>query len=116
MSRAIAGKALTMYGFNGQYPGPLLEVQQGATIVVQYHNELDQPSSVHWHGVRVDNHFDGTVGLTQPPVTPGGNFSYSVHFPDAGIFWYHPHVREDIQQDLGLYGNILVRLGQRALL
>lgn len=107
--RSIAGKTLTMYGFNGQYPGPLLELQQGATIVVQYHNELDQPSSVHWHGVRLDNRFDGTVGVTQQAIPPGGSFSYTVHFPDAGIFWYHPHVREDIQQDLGLYGNILVR-------
>ena len=107
--RTIAGKTLTMYGFNGQYPGPLLEVQQGATIVVQYHNELGEPSSVHWHGVRLDNRFDGTVGVTQPAVPSGGSFAYRVHFPDAGIFWYHPHVREDIQQDLGLYGNILVR-------
>ena len=107
--RTIAGHTLMMYGFNGQYAGPLLEVQQGATIVVRYHNELDEPSSVHWHGVRLDNHFDGTVGVTQPAVPPGGSFAYTVHFPDAGIFWYHPHMREDIQQDLGLYGNILVR-------
>lgn len=106
--RTIAGNTFTMYGFNGQYPGPLLEVQQGATIVVQYHNALDEPSSMHWHGVRVDNRFDGTVGVTQQAVPPGGSFEYTVHFPDAGIYWYHPHVREDIQQDLGLYGNILV--------
>jgi FtsP/CotA-like multicopper oxidase with cupredoxin domain len=107
--RTIAKDTFTMYGFNDQYPGPLLEVKQGATIVVQYHNELDQPSSVHWHGVRLDNRFDGTVGVTQPAVSTGGSFAYTVHFIDAGIYWYHSHVREDIQQDLGLYGNILVR-------
>lgn len=107
--RTIAGNTFTMYGFNGQYPGPLLEVHQGATIVVHFHNALDEPSSVHWHGVRLDNRFDGTVGITQQAVPPAGSFAYTVHFPDAGIYWYHPHVREDIQQDLGLYGNILVQ-------
>ena len=106
--RTIAGKTFTMYGFNGQYPGPLIDVSQGATIVVRYHNAIDQASSVHWHGVRLDNRFDGAVGVTQEAVPPGGTFTYTVRFPDAGIFWYHPHVREDIQQNLGLYGNMLV--------
>ncbi|NIP78040.1 MAG: multicopper oxidase domain-containing protein, partial [Gemmatimonadetes bacterium] len=63
---------------------------------------------VHWHGVRLDNRFDGVPGVTQDPVPPGGRFIYEVRFPDAGIYWYHPHHREDIQQDLGLYGNMLV--------
>ena len=98
-----------MYGYNGQYPGPLIEVKQGATIVVRFHNAIDLPSSVQRHGVRLDNRFDGTVGVTQEAVLPGGSFTYTVHFPDAGIYWYHPHVREDVQQDLGLYGNMLVR-------
>lgn len=98
-----------MYGFNGQYPGPLITVDQGATIVVRFQNDIDQPSAVHWHGVRLDNRFDGVPGVTQPLVPPGGRFTYRVHFRDAGIYWYHPHHREDIQQDLGLYGNMLVR-------
>jgi FtsP/CotA-like multicopper oxidase with cupredoxin domain len=107
--RTITGKTFTMYGFNGQYPGPLIEVEQGATIVVRFHNALDQPSAVHWHGVRLDNRFDGVPGVTQDAVAPGGTFTYTIHFPDAGIYWYHPHVREDIEQNLGLYGNMLVR-------
>jgi FtsP/CotA-like multicopper oxidase with cupredoxin domain len=107
--RTIAGKTLVMYGFNGQHPGPLIEVARGATVVVQFRNGIDQPSAVHWHGVRLDNRFDGAPGVTQDPVAPGATFTYVVRFPDAGIYWYHPHVREDIQQDLGLYGNILVR-------
>jgi FtsP/CotA-like multicopper oxidase with cupredoxin domain len=98
-----------MYGFNGQYPGPLLHVAQGAEIVVDFANALDQPTTVHWHGVRLDNRFDGVPELTQDPVPPGGRFIYKLRFPDAGIYWYHPHVREDTQQDLGLYGNIQVR-------
>jgi len=107
--RTIVGKTLTMYGFNGQDAGPLLEVRQGASITVRSRNELDQPTSVHWHGVRVDSRFDGAAGVSQEPVPPGGTFTYTVRFPDAGIYWYHSHVREDIQQNLGLVGNILVR-------
>jgi len=109
--RTIGGRRLTMYGFNGQYPGPLIEVPEQATIVVEFTNGLDLPSTVHWHGVRLDNRFDGVPNLTQAPVPPGGSFRYRVHFPDPGVYWYHPHVREDVQQDLGLYGNLLVRSG-----
>jgi len=107
--RSFKGRSLTMFGFNGQYPGPLLLVPQRAEVVVELTNALDQPTTVHWHGVRLDNRFDGVPDLTQSPVLPGGRFVYRVRFPDAGIYWYHPHVREDVQQDLGLYGNMLVR-------
>ena len=79
-------------------------------------NALDQPTSIHWHGIRLDNRFDGVPDFTQRAVAPGERFTYHVHFPDAGIYWYHPHVREDVQQDLGLYGNIMVRSpGRRRL-
>lgn len=107
--RSIAGRDIVMYGFNGQYPGPLITVKQNALIVVNFTNRLDEPTTVHWHGVRLDNRFDGVPHITQDPVPPGGKFRYTVRFPDAGIYWYHPHHREDIQQDLGLYGNLLVR-------
>jgi FtsP/CotA-like multicopper oxidase with cupredoxin domain len=106
--RALAGRSVTMYGFNGQYPGPLIRATRGSTIIVALENRLDQPTSVHWHGVRLENRFDGVPDVTQRAVPPGGRFQYRVHFRDAGIYWYHPHVREDVQQDLGLYGNILV--------
>jgi suppressor of ftsI len=108
VSRTFKGRTLTMFGFNGQYPGPLLRVPQGAEIVVDFRNALDQPTTVHWHGVRLDNRFDGVPDLTQAVVSPGARFVYRLRFPDAGIYWYHPHVREDTQQDLGLYGNIRV--------
>jgi FtsP/CotA-like multicopper oxidase with cupredoxin domain len=109
VTRTFKGRTLTMFGFNGQHPGPLLQVPQGAEIIVEFANALDQPSTIHWHGVRLDNRFDGIPGLTQEAVPAGGRFTYHVRFPDAGIYWYHPHVREDIQQELGLYGNMLVR-------
>lgn len=102
--RTIGGATYTMYAYNGQVPGPLLRVPQNATIVVRFTNHIDLPSSIHWHGVRLDNASDGTTA-----VPPGGTFVYRVHFPDAGMFWYHPHVREDIAQNAGLFGNVLVR-------
>ncbi|GIV59194.1 MAG: hypothetical protein KatS3mg043_0283 [Rhodothermaceae bacterium] len=107
--RTIRGRSLLMYGFNGQYPGPLLHVPERATVVVHFTNQTTWPTAIHWHGVRLDNRFDGVPGVTQEPVMPGASFTYRVFFPDAGIYWYHPHHREDVQQDLGLYGNLLVR-------
>ena len=111
--RTINGHTFAMYGFNGQVPGPLIRVPQNATITVRFHNRIDLPSTVHWHGVRLDNRFDGVPGLTQDSVAPGGDFVYTVHFPDAGIYWYHPHVREDIEQAMGLFGNMLVDSPER---
>ncbi len=107
--KTVAGEAFTMYAFNRQIPGPLIRVERDATIHVRFTNRIDLPTTVHWHGVRIDNRFDGVPGVTQDAVEPGEIFDYTIHFPDAGIYWYHPHVREDIQQDLGLYGNMLVR-------
>jgi suppressor of ftsI len=111
VAKRVAGKVFTMYGYNGQIPGPLLAVDRDAEVVIRFVNAIDQPSTVHWHGVRLDNRFDGIPHVTQDPVAPGDSFTYRVRFPDAGVYWYHPHVREDMQQDLGLYGNILVREG-----
>ncbi|HET6681533.1 MAG TPA: multicopper oxidase family protein [Gemmatimonadaceae bacterium] len=106
--RTINGHEFAMYGYNEQVPGPLIRVVENATITVRFHNRIDLPSSVHWHGVRLENRFDGTVGVTQDAVPSGGSFVYRVHFPDAGVYWYHPHVREDIEQAMGLFGNVLV--------
>jgi len=63
---------------------------------------------VHWHGLRLENRFDGVPHETQAPIPPGGEFTYRIQFPDAGLYWYHPHIREDVTQELGLYGSILV--------
>ena len=106
--RDIGGQSVIMYGFNNQYPGPLLRVRQHSSITVNFTNEIDFPTTLRWHGVRLENRFDGVPGLTQRPVRVGETFQYEVRFPDAGVFWYHPHQRGEIAQDLGLYGNIVV--------
>jgi len=109
VSTTITGKPVTLLGYNGMLPGPRLEAPQGARITAHVTNALDVATSVHWHGVRLDNAFDGAIGLTQNAIDAGESFAYSLRFPDAGIFWYHPHAREDLEQGLGLYGTIVVR-------
>ena len=112
--RLEAGAVRGGYTFNGQQPGPFIEVERGSEIVVAFANHLPDSTAIHWHGIRLDNRSDGVPGLTQPAIPPGGTFTYRIRFPDAGIYWYHAHVREDIQQDLGLYGSILVRSADSA--
>jgi len=82
-----------MYAYNDQIPGPTLKVNQSITIVVKFQNDTAFASSVHWHGLRHDNRDDGVPGITQEAVEPGDSFTYSVRFPDAGLYWYHPHHR-----------------------
>jgi len=108
IEKNIQGKTFKMYAYNGQIPGPIFKVKKGTTITVNFHNKIDQDTTVHWHGLRHDNKDDGVPDLTQPTVLPEQSHTYTVKFPDQGVFWYHPHVREDLQQDAGLYGNMIV--------
>ncbi|MDX1396684.1 MAG: multicopper oxidase family protein [Gemmatimonadota bacterium] len=111
VKRTIGNREFAMLAFNGMQPGPLIRVDAGSTIFVNFTNRTPLPTAIHWHGVRLDNRFDGVPGVTQDAVAPGETFRYQVFFRDAGIYWYHPHHREDIQQELGLYGNMLVESG-----
>jgi len=106
--RTINGREYVMMAYGGMYPGPLIRADRGAKVVVEFTNNIEMPTTVHWHGLRLDNAFDGIPGLTQDPVETGETFTYELKFPDTGMYWYHPHMREDVQQDLGLYGNMLV--------
>jgi suppressor of ftsI len=106
--RRVGGQDLVMLAFNGMQPGPLLRVREASTIFVNFRNNTPFETAVHWHGIRLDNEFDGVPHVTQEPVPPEGTFHYRIHFPDPGIYWYHPHHREDVQQELGLYGNMVV--------
>src|SRR5436189_160322 len=96
-----------MLAYNGSVPGTTLKVPQGATISVPVTNHGDIDATVHWHGLRLENRYDGTHD-TQAPIPIGETFTYQVEVPDPGAYWYHPHIREDYGQELGLYGNILV--------
>src|SRR5213082_3612982 len=106
VKKRIGDAMVRMLTYNVSIPGPTLKVPQGATITVQVTNHGDLDATVHWHGLRLENRYDGTHD-TQAPIPVGERFTYQVHVPDAGAFWYHPHIREDYGQEMGLYGNIL---------
>jgi len=108
IQKEIAGQTIRMFGYNGQIPGPLLKIEQNSTISVNVLNNLDVETTIHWHGLRLDNKFDGVPGTTMEALKPKESFQYELRFSDEGVYWYHPHVREDYQQELGLYGNMLV--------
>jgi FtsP/CotA-like multicopper oxidase with cupredoxin domain len=108
VAKRLGDATVRMLGYNGSIPGPTLKVQQGSEVVVHVTNGTDVDTTVHWHGLRLENRFDGVPHETQEPIPPGGEFTYRIQFPDAGLYWYHPHIREDVTQELGLYGSILV--------
>jgi FtsP/CotA-like multicopper oxidase with cupredoxin domain len=106
VKKRIGDATVRMLAYNGSVPGPMLKVPQGATITVHVTNHGDLEATVHWHGLRLENRYDGTHD-TQAPIPVGETFTYEVHVPDPGAYWYHPHIREDYGQEMGLYGNIL---------
>jgi FtsP/CotA-like multicopper oxidase with cupredoxin domain len=106
--KRLADSELRMLGYNGSIPGPTLHVDQGSEITVQVTNDGDVEATVHWHGLRLENRYDGVPHETQSPIPIGGTFTYKVQFPDAGFYWYHPHIREDFGLEMGLYGTIIV--------
>jgi FtsP/CotA-like multicopper oxidase with cupredoxin domain len=107
VAKRLGDATVRMLAYNGSIPGPTLKVEQGSTVTVNVTNQGDLEATVHWHGLRLDNRYDGTHE-TQAPIPIGGSFSYRIEFPDPGVYWYHPHIREDYGQEMGLYGNILV--------
>ncbi|UWP97047.1 multicopper oxidase family protein (plasmid) [Aliiroseovarius crassostreae] len=98
----------SIWGYDGQMPGPVIRVGQGERVTRRFVNELPQASSVHWHGIRSDNAMDGVAGLTQDAVEPGQNFDYDFIAPDAGTYWFHAHNRSVEQVARGLYGALIV--------
>ena len=104
----IDGGKLRVWAYNGSVPGPELRIRLGETLRVRFTNRLPQPTTIHWHGVRVPNAMDGVPHVTQPPVEPGGSFTYEFTPKDAGTFWFHPHVRSSEQVERGLYGVLVV--------
>ena len=102
------GRAVSGYAFNSQVPGPTITAVAGDTLEVRLANRLPEPTTIHWHGLRVPAAMDGTEAV-QRPVPPGCSFTYRFLLPDAGTFWYHPHTNETEQLEKGLYGALIVR-------
>jgi FtsP/CotA-like multicopper oxidase with cupredoxin domain len=107
VAKRIRDTTVRMLAYNGSIPGPTLRVRQGSEITVSIENQGDMDATVHWHGLRLENRYDGTHE-TQRPIAVGETFAARVTFPDPGIYWYHPHIREDYGQEMGLYGNVVV--------
>jgi FtsP/CotA-like multicopper oxidase with cupredoxin domain len=106
--RGRAQPAVAAWTYGGGTPGPQLRARQGDRLRVQFHNQLPQATTVHWHGLRVPNAMDGVPHLTQAPIEPGGRFTYEFDVPDAGTYWYHSHLHSAEQLDRGLYGLVVV--------
>ena len=104
----IEGVTTPMWTYNGQTPGPLLQARVGDLVRVHVTNELDEPTTVHWHGMRVPVAMDGVAMDGVDPIAPGATFTYEFTVPDAGTFWYHPHIRSAVQVEAGLYGAVVV--------
>ena len=105
--KQLGDSRVRMLAYNGSIPGPTLRVHEGSEIAVNVVNDGDMEGTVHWHGLRLENRYDGTHE-TQAPIPVGGSFTARVAFPDPGVYWYHPHIREDYGQEMGLYGNVIV--------
>lgn len=108
MTVAITGAELEMYAYNGSIPGPVLQAKVGDEVIIHFTNDLPEPTTIHWHGMRVPDWMDGSPRL-QEPVPSGGTFEYRFVVPEAGTFWYHPHVRANEQLEKGLAGVVVIR-------
>jgi FtsP/CotA-like multicopper oxidase with cupredoxin domain len=107
VTKRIGDATVRMLAYNGSIPGPTLRVPERAKLVIDIENDGDHEATVHWHGLRLENRYDGTHE-TQDLIPTGGRYTAQVAFPDPGVYWYHPHVREDYGQELGLYANCIV--------
>jgi FtsP/CotA-like multicopper oxidase with cupredoxin domain len=107
VAKRLGDLTVRMLAYNGSIPGPTLKVAQGSEVEVDVVNDGDLEATVHWHGLRLENRYDGTHE-TRAPIAIGESLPSRVVFPDPGLYWYHPHIREDYGQEMGLYGNVLV--------
>ena len=104
----------SLWTYNGITPGPEIRVRKGERVRVRLTNNLPEPTSIHWHGIRIDNAMDGVAGLTQEAVPPGESFDYDFTAPDSGTYWYHAHNRSWDQVARGLYGSLIVEESDQA--
>ena len=111
VQQEVGNRTIRRLAYNRMIPGPILKVQKGAHITIKFTNGLDIETTLHSHGLRGKDAFDGLpieMGGKQKNMKPEETFTYELEFPDTGVFWYHPHLREDYTQEMGLYGNYWV--------
>lgn len=108
VQKRIGNDTAKMLAYNGSVPGPVIRVKEGSKVTVNLVNRMDIATTLHPHGIRLANAFDGVPDVTQKAVQPGESFAYELRFPDPGVYWYHPHFRQDYTQDFGLYGAFVV--------
>ncbi len=104
----LDGVTVTAWTYNGTVPGPMIRVQQGDRVRVNFKNELPEPSTIHWHGINVPNAMDGVPGVTQDAVEPGETFTYEFTADPVGTFMYHSHYEGDVQVGVGLYAPFII--------
>lgn len=116
VQQEMDGKIVPRLAYNGQIPGPRFIVEQGSTVFITLQNNTNIPTTLHPHGLRLDDAYDGVpkemMGM-QDPIMPGKSFTYTLTFPDAGAYWYHPHIREDYTQEMGMYGMFFVEPSEK---
>jgi FtsP/CotA-like multicopper oxidase with cupredoxin domain len=103
-----SSKPTPVWTYNGSVPGPFIDAKVGDRVIIKFKNSLPEPTTIHWHGIRLPATMDGTLAM-QNPIPPGESFRYEFTFKDAGLYWYHPHMRSDLQVQKGLHGVIRVR-------
>jgi FtsP/CotA-like multicopper oxidase with cupredoxin domain len=104
----IGATVVKAWTYNGGIPGPFIRAKVGDRLIVHFTNELAEPTTIHWHGVRVPIQMDGVPGISQAEVKAGERFTYDFVLKDAGLYWYHPHVMSAAQVGYGLYGALLI--------
>jgi FtsP/CotA-like multicopper oxidase with cupredoxin domain len=100
--------ATDVWAFSGQVPGPVIRARQGERLQIALGNGLPRETTLHCHGLRLPNAMDGVPDLTQAPIAQGGKFIYEFDLPDAGTYWYHPHIQTVEQVGRGLHGALIV--------
>ncbi|EPI4820696.1 multicopper oxidase domain-containing protein [Vibrio alginolyticus] len=104
----VPGFNTDVLAFNGSIPAPVIRCRQGEKVIIRFTNKLSEPTTIHWHGLRIPIEMDGVPFLSQQPIMPGETFVYEFTPPDAGTFWYHPHMNSVKQLGMGLVGLIVV--------
>ncbi|MEP2347212.1 MAG: multicopper oxidase domain-containing protein, partial [Algoriphagus sp.] len=108
-----AGKPVAAMTVNDGIPGPTLRFKEGGYAVIYVKNEMDEETSVHWHGILLPNFFDGVPYLTTPPIKPGETQKYEFPLKQAGTYWYHSHTM--LQEQSGVYGSIVIEPKEETL-